>query len=134
MQRRKRVYQEESESETEQHDDAVKPSQAESQPTQPIPKSKKEVIEIIEIFDLDEDEDTSCSTRPSDASPQSKEDAKIFIKLGGKRVESENQQRDRRSTPPRLFMKDFCLLKSFNVALNFKNRRFVLYWFPNIFT
>ena len=98
MQRRKRVFQEESESDTEQNDDVVKPSQ----PTQRISKSKEEAIEIIEIIDLDEDTEAQSLTRSSDASLKSKEDSKILIKLGGKRVESENQQRDRRSTPSRL--------------------------------
>ncbi len=108
MQRRKRVYQEESESDTEQQDDVVKPSQ----PTQPISKSKEEVIEIIEIIDLDDDTETSNIPRASATSQQSKEDAKILIKLGGKRVESENQQRDRRSTPSRSFVRQICEIKS----------------------
>ena len=104
MQRRKRVYQEESESDTEQQDDVVKPSQ----PTQPISNSKAEVIEIIDIIDLDDETETSTIPRSSATSQKSKEDAKILIKLGGKRVESENQQHDRRSTPSRSFMKHIC--------------------------
>jgi hypothetical protein len=103
--KRKRVFREESESDTEQHDDVLKPSQ----PTQPISKLKEDAVEIIEIIDLDEDTDTSSFTRASDTS-LSKEDSKILIKLGGKRIESENQQHDRRSTPSRLFARQFCLL------------------------
>jgi hypothetical protein len=118
MQRRKRVFREDSESDTEQHDDIVKPSP----PTQPIPKSKEEVIEIIEIIDLDDDTDTSGFTRAPDSSLKLKEYPKILINLGGKRVKSENQQRDRRCTPSRLFARlfarQFCLLNNFYIRIN----------------
>jgi hypothetical protein len=104
MQRRKRVYREESDSDTDQ-DDGVK----QSQPTQPISRSieKEEVIEIIEIIDLDDETDTVGLSRAPDTLLKSKEDAKILIKLGGKRVESENLRRDKRSAPFHLTTRQF---------------------------